>query len=56
MVTFEETDTQAGGETAGEDHLMGQIARLLGRPKSFSRREDEWHDWSQVRSNGGDTV
>ena len=25
---------------------MGQILRLLGRPKCFSRREDEWHDWS----------
>ena len=25
---------------------MGQISRLLGRPKCLSRREDEWHDWS----------
>ena len=25
---------------------MGQISRLLGRPKCFSGREGEWHDWS----------
>ena len=25
---------------------MGQISRLLGRPKCFSRCEDERHDWS----------
>ena len=25
---------------------MGQISRLLGRPKCFSGRGDEWHDWS----------
>ena len=29
-----------------QQHSMGQISRLLGRPKCFSGREDEWHDWS----------
>ena len=49
MSTFEEAGMQAGEESTGGDHpqnSMGQIARLLGRPKSFSGREDEWHDWS----------
>ena len=42
--------SQGGEETAvpaigggQQQHSMGQISRLLGR---FSRREDEWHDWS----------
>ena len=51
---------QAGEESAGGDHpqnSMGQLARLLGRPKSFAGREYEWHDLeSQVRGNSGDTV
>ena len=49
MSTFEETGMQAGEESTGEDHLqnsMVQIARLLGRPQSFSGREDEWHNCS----------
>ena len=52
MSTFGE-GSQGGDETAvlaaGSDqqqHSMGQISRLLGRPKCFSGREDEWHDWS----------
>ena len=27
-----------------QQHSMAQISRLLGRPKCFSGREDEWHD------------
>ena len=49
MSTFGETGSQAGEESAGGDHQqhsMGQLARLLGRPKNFSWREDAWHDWS----------
>ena len=49
MSAFEETGTQAGEESTGGDHpqdSMGQLARLLGRPKSFSGREDGWHDLS----------
>ena len=42
--------SKGGEETAvgggQQQHSMGQISRLLGRPKCFSRREDEWHDWS----------
>ena len=41
----EETGVPAvGGDQ--QQHSMGQISRLLGRPKCFSGREDEWHDWS----------
>ena len=29
-----------------KQHSMGQISRMLGRPKCFSGREDEWHNWS----------
>ena len=29
-----------------QQNSMGQLARMLGRSKSFSGREDEWHDWS----------
>ena len=32
-------------ETIGKNSI-DQLARLLGRSKSFSGREDEWHDWS----------
>ena len=50
MSTFqEEADAQTGEESTGGDHQqnsMGQLAKLLGSPKSFSGREDEWHDWS----------
>ena len=49
MSTFEEAGVQSGAESIGGDHpqnSMGQLARLLGRPKSFAGREDEWHDWS----------
>ena len=52
MSTFGE-GTQGGEETAAtaaggdqQQHLMGQISRLLGRPKCFSGREEEWHDSS----------
>ena len=52
MSTFGE-GSQGGEETAvpavggdQQQHSMGQISRLLGRPKCFSGREDEWHDWS----------
>ena len=52
MSTFGE-GSQGGEETAvpavgggQQQHSMGQISRLLGRPKCCSRREDEWHDWS----------
>ena len=45
--------SQGGEETAvsavggdQQQHSMGQISRLLGRPKCFSGRLDEWHDWS----------
>ena len=45
--------SQGGEETAvpavgagQQQHPMGQISRLLGRPKCFSGREDDWHDWS----------
>ena len=45
--------SQGGEETAvpavggvSSNTQMGQISRLLGRPKCCSRREDEWHDWS----------
>ena len=44
-----ETGSQGGEETAGGEHqrrTMGQLSGLLGRPKCFSGREDEWHDWS----------
>ena len=49
MPTFDEAGMQVGEETTSGDHSqnsMGHLARLLGRPKSFSGREDEWHDWS----------
>ena len=49
MSTFEEAGVRSGEESIGGDHpqnSMGQLARLLGRPKSFAGREDEWHDWS----------
>ena len=49
MSTFEEAGVQSGEESIGGDqsqNSMGHLARLLGRPKSFSGREDEWHDWS----------
>ena len=49
MSTFGETGSQAGEESTGGDHQqnsMGQLARLLGRPRNFPGREDEWHDWS----------
>ena len=36
--------TAVGGDQ--QQHSMGQLSRLLGRPKCFSGREDEWHDWS----------
>ena len=44
----EETAVPAIGndQQQQQQHSMGQISRLLGRPKCFSRREDEWHDWS----------
>ena len=29
-----------------QQHSVGQLSRLLGRPKCFSGREDEWYDWS----------
>ena len=52
MSTFGE-GSHVGEETAvpavggdQQQHSMGQISRLLGRPKCFSGREDEWHDWS----------
>ena len=52
MSTFGE-GSHVGEETAvpavggdQQQHLMGQISRLLGRPKCFSGREDEWHTWS----------
>ena len=52
MSTFDK-ESQGGEETAvpagggdQQQHSLGQISRLLGRPKCFSRREDEWHDWS----------
>ena len=52
MSTFGE-GSHGGEETAvpavggdQQQHSMGQISRLLGRPKCFSGREDEWHDWS----------
>ena len=52
MSTFGE-GSQGGEETAAtavggeqQQHSMGQLSRLLGRPKCFSGREDEWHDWS----------
>ena len=52
MSTFGE-GSQGGEETAvtavgvgQQQHSMGQISILLGRPKCFSGREDEWHDWS----------
>ena len=48
-VDLEETGVQSGEESIGGDqsqNSMGHLARLLGRPKSFSGREDEWHDWS----------
>ena len=34
----------AGGDH--QQHSMGQISGLLGRPKCFSGREDEWPGWS----------
>ena len=49
MATFEEAGVHTGEESTGGDHpqnSMGQHARLPGRPKSFSGREHEWHDWS----------
>ena len=49
MPAFDEAGMQVGEETTSGDHpqnSMGQLARLLGRPKSFSGREAEWHDWS----------
>ena len=52
MSTFCE-GSQGGEETAApaaggdqQQHSMGQILRLLGRPKCFSGREDEWYGWS----------
>ena len=52
MSTFGE-GSHGGEETAvpavggdQQQHAMGQISRLLGRPKCFSGREDEWHDRS----------
>ena len=40
-----------------QQHPMGQISRMLGRPKCFSGREDEWHDLkSQVWCRSCDTV
>ena len=52
MSTFGE-GSHGGEETAvpavggdQQQHSMGQISRLLGRPEVFSGREDEWHDWS----------
>ena len=41
----EETAVPAIGNDQ-QQHSISQISRLLGRPKCFSRREDEWHDWS----------
>ena len=59
MSTFDE-GSQGGDETAvpaaggdQQQHSTGQISRLLGRPKCFSGREDEW---SQVRCNNCDIV
>ena len=52
MSTFVE-GPQGGEETAvpavggdQQQHSMGQRSRLLGRPKCFSGREDQWHDRS----------
>ena len=36
--------TAVGGDQ--QQRSMGRFSRLLGRPKCFSGREDEWHDWS----------
>ena len=41
----EETAAPAAG-CDQQQHSMGQILRLLGRPNCFSRRDDGWHDWS----------
>ena len=32
----------------GDQHqyAMSQLSRLLGRPRCFSGREDEWHEWT----------
>ena len=62
MSTF--GDGSQGGEEAAvpaaggdqQQHSVGQISRLLGRPKCFSRREDEWHEESQVWCNNCDIV
>ena len=43
------SSSKAAAESTGGDHpqnSMGQLARLLGRKKCFSGRENEWHDWS----------
>ena len=60
MPAFDEADMQVGEETTSGEHpqnSMGQLSRLLGRPKSFSGREDEWHDWSlKFGATAGDTV
>ena len=52
MSTFGE-GSHGGEETAvpavggdQQQHSMGQSSRWLGRPKCFSGREDDWHDWS----------
>ena len=42
----EETAVPAVGGGGQQQHAMGRISRLLGRPKCFSGREDGWHDWS----------
>ena len=41
----EETAVPAAGGDQ-QQHSMGQISRLLERPKRFPGLEDEWHDWS----------
>ena len=52
MSTFGE-GSHGGEETAApaasgdqQQHSIGHVPKLLGGPKCFSGREDEWHDWS----------
>ena len=42
----EQMAVPAIGNDQQQQHSMGQISRLFGRPKCSSRRESEWHDWS----------
>ena len=45
LLRGEETAVSPVGGDQQQDS-MGQISRLLGRPKCFSGHEDDWHDWS----------